>query len=106
MTEWLGWGHTKGGKKVEAKAGVEKKWLMPDKWEGPFCPRCDKTMQKTHMKMRAKTETSARPIYECTDNSNPPTQGCGYAAYCDESALVWKKKSIDFFAIMKEFSAR
>jgi hypothetical protein len=82
---------------VEAKAGVEKKWLLPDKWEGPFCPRCTK---KAKMKFRAKTETASRPIYECTDNA------CGYAAYCDDAGLAWTKKSIDFFAIMKEFSAR
>jgi thiol-disulfide isomerase/thioredoxin len=104
-TTSFGWGHrrngkTKGGRKVtEAKAGVEKKWLLPDKWEGPFCPRCDKGMLNKHMRVRGKSISETRPIYECVE-------ACGFAAYCDDVNLGWKKKALDFFAINKEFSAR
>lgn len=80
--------------KAPAPPSVEKKWAS-DKWEGPFCCKC-----RDQRKMRKRNGSSPdRPIFECGE-------GCGYAAYADDSGLIWTKRTIDFFAINKEFSAR
>jgi hypothetical protein len=85
---------------AEAKAGVEKKWTMPDKWEGPFCPRCWTGQNDDRpMKTRESTKGTPRPIFECDS-------GCGLAKYGDDATLIWTKKAFDFFALNKEFSTK
>jgi hypothetical protein len=84
-----------------AKAAVvELKWKS-DKWEGPFCPRCN---IQSKMRIRETSKGQSRPIFECYNET--AITGCGYAAYCDEPSLKWKKKEVDFFALNKEFSTK